>query len=68
MNIERYSRHPPMSAPRRFEPSDIDGSGDSLNSVEKMMPANRTGSAFSSPPIKPRCQSGRSSNMPGRRR
>src|SRR4051812_4002062 len=41
--IPAYSQNPPIVAPIRFDPNDIDGEVESRNVVEKISPAKKIG-------------------------
>jgi hypothetical protein len=51
-NMDEYSRTPPRTAPRRFDPRAAAGSFERSNKEEKIRPANPTGSANNKLPTK----------------
>jgi hypothetical protein len=62
--MEEYSRTPPRTAPRRFDPSAAAGSLDRFNKDEKIRPANAIGSEYSNPPTIPRSNKGSRFRIP----
>src|SRR5687767_6540607 len=63
-NVDAYSSSPPSTDPQRFEPSEALVSARRRSRLEKITPAENTGSAYSSPAAMPRGTSGSAFSVP----